>query len=205
MQNFWDTFEGAYQMGVQPHRTYMLETLADHGVESLLDVGCGTGPIYELNRDLGYNFKYKGTDYAEGMIRVCKELFPDGDFEKQDMRKLTEPDNSWDCVLLLHALDHTDDYKAAIKEAARVAKRYVCIVLWRGFVDEGTNISTEQTYGLPEGLDQWPEKNHLQEYSMKVLTDAFAEAGLEVEETAEGEQLNGDYSHYNFLFLLHKT
>ena len=153
---------------------------------------------------MGYNFKYKGTDYAEGMIRVCKELFPEGDFEKQDMRHLTEPDNSWDCVLLLHALDHLDDYKAAIKEAARVSRKYVCIVLWRSFVAEGTNLNPRNMYGKEEGEEPWGD-TFLQEYSKEVLEGAFKEAGLIIKETAEGEALNSDNSHYNFLYLLKKN
>lgn len=202
-ENYWEQedFSQPYQMGYQKHRVYTLGLMQRKDVKSLLDVGCGTGPMYELNKD--YGFTYKGTDYSRTMIDTCKRQFPEGNFEVEDMRHLTEPDNSWDCVLLLHALDHTDDYKAAIKEAARVSKKYVCIVLWRGFVNEGTNISDRNMMGKQEGEEPWKD-TYLQEYSKEVLEEAFKEAGLTVEEIAEGDQLNGDYSKYNFLFLLRK-
>ena len=204
---YWDTFgPELYQMGPQKHRLYMLDLLQEKGVKSLLDVGCGTAPIFELLWNGGAEWRsikdYKGVDYSWRMIETCKEQFPSGNFEVQDMRKLKEPDNSWDCVLLMHSLDHTNNYQAAIKEAARVAKRYVCIILWRSFVEEGTNLNNRNMYGKKEGEEPW-EDTYLQEYSKKALEDEFEKNGLVIEETAEGEKLNEE-NKYNFLFMLKK-
>ena len=130
-KTYWDTFEGSYQHGAQKHRIYALNLFREKGVESILDVGMGTGPIYQLienNKEL-WDFKYKGTDYSPVMVAIAKENFPEGWFEVEDARHLKEPDNSWDCVLLMHCLDHLDDYQSAIREATRVAKKYVCIIL----------------------------------------------------------------------------
>ena len=203
-KNFWDSFEGRYQMGEQKHRMYLLNLLKDKGVKTLLDDGCGTAPIYEIIKDhpdLG--FEYKGTDYSEGMIEICKREFPEGNFEVQDARKLTEKDNSWDCVLLMHALDHLDDYQSAISEAARVASKYVCIVLWRGFIAEGTNLNDRNMMNKNEGEEPW-EDTHLQEYSRDTLQTEFKKNKLKVVHTATGETINSDASKYNFLFLLKK-
>lgn len=216
-QTYWEheDFSRPYQMGNMPHREYMLDLLEEKGVRSILDNGCGTGPIYQLIRDIvkptddmityvkRWDFKYKGTDYSRTMIETCKELFPEGDFEVQDARKLTEPANSWDCVLLMHALDHLDDYKSAIKEAARVASKYVCIILWRGFVDEGTHLNDKNSYAKQEGEEPWKD-TYLQEYSREALDEAYKEAGLRIVHEADGEKINGDYSHYNYLVLLEK-
>jgi ubiquinone/menaquinone biosynthesis C-methylase UbiE len=203
-KTYWESedFESAYQMGKQPHRVYLLNLLKNKGVVSILDVGCGTGPIYELNEE--YGFKYKGTDYSRTMINTCKRLFPAGNFEVEDARHMTEKDNSWDCVLLMHCLDHLDNYQAAIAEAKRVASKYVCIVLWRGFVDGGTRLNPRNTYGKQEGEEPW-EDTYLQDYSREVLEEEFNKNDLKVVQTAEGNDLNGDYSHYNFLFLLEKN
>lgn len=213
-KTFWDTFTTTYQMGSQKHRVFMLDLLQKVGVKSLLDVGCGTAPIYEMIKNTEvdvegfikvkrWEFKYKGTDYSEGMIEVCKREFPEGDFEQQDARKLKEKDNSWDAVVLLHCLDHLDDYQSAIKEAARVSKKYVCIVLWRGFVAEGTNLNDRNMYGKEEGEEPW-EDTHLQEYSREVLEKAFKDAGLEIVQERDGEDINSDQSKYNYLVLLKK-
>lgn len=216
-KTYWESedFARPYQMGPQKHRTYMLDLLKEKGVKTLLDDGCGTAPIYQLikegtevSNDMivfpRWTFTYKGTDYSRTMIETCKEQFPEGNFEVQDARKLSEDDNKYDCVLIMHALDHLNDYKAAIKEAARVSNKYVCIILWRGFVNEGTNLNPRNTYGKQEGEDPW-EDTYLQEYSKESLEEAFKEAGLVIEEIAEGEVLNSDQSHYNFLYLLRKV
>lgn len=214
-RTYWESedFTRAYQMGDQKHRRYMLDLLKRKGVKSIFDVGCGTGPIYQLikgtkeveSEDLvdRWPFVYKGTDYSRTMIQTCKEILPEGNFEVQDARKLTEADNSWDCVLLMHALDHLDDHESAIKEAARVANKYVCIILWRGFVNQGTNLNPRNTYGKEPGEDPW-EDTYLQEYSREVLEEDFKKAGLVIDEIAEGEAINSDQSKYNFLYLLRK-
>lgn len=208
---YWESedFSRPYQMGEQKHRSYMLDLLKRKGVATLLDDGCGTAPIYQLiteNEEGRWDniTKYKGTDYSRTMIETCKEQFPHGDFEVQDARDLMENDDTWDCVLLMHALDHLDNYQAAIKEAARVSNKYVCIILWRGFVNDGTNLNPRNRYGKEEGEPDWQD-TYLQEYSQESLDKAFKQAGLVVEEVAEGELLNSDQSHYNFLYLLRKV
>ena len=202
-RTYWETFHSPYQMGPQKHRIYMLDLLQSKGIESLLDVGCGTAPIYELIINTPYGFEYKGVDYSWSMIEVAKKEFPEGNFEVQDARSLNEAAQSWDCVLLMHALDHLDDYQAAIREAARVAKRYVCIILWRSFVNEGTRLNPRNMYGKKEGEEPW-EDTYLHEYSREVLEEEFKKSSLSIEHIAEGEAINSDSSHYNFLYLLCK-
>ena len=200
-RTYWDSFKSTYQMGSQKHRIYLLDKMKELGIEGFLDVGCGTGPLYELNKD--YGFEYKGIDYSWAMVAIAKDTFPEGSFEIQDARKLKEPNNSWDAVVCMHTLDHLDDYKSAIQEMAKVARKYVIIILWRSFVNEGTNLNDRNMMGKKEEEEPW-EDTHLQEYSKQVLEEAFEEAELTIQETAEGEQLNSDSSHYNFMFICRK-
>lgn len=222
-KNYWDFLvqdHSLYQMGPQSHRVYLLDLLRNKGVKSILDTGCGTGPIYKLITDeveevvqSGYpieeakwNFKYKGTDYSEGMIESCKFNFPEGDFEVQDNRKLKEPDNSWDCVLMMHVLDHLDDYEAAIKEGARVCKKYVLIVLWRGVnYDEGAknNLNSRSRYGKSDEDPTLWEDTHLQDFAWEPLKKAFDNAGLKVVQKEDGPEVNKE-GRYNTLILLEK-
>lgn len=202
-RTYWDQWEGLYQMGKQKHRLYALDLFQRKGIETLLDVGCGTGPIYQIIKEDKLPFIYKGTDYSPAMIGVCKEHFPQGNFEVEDARHLSEPANTWNCVLLMHCLDHLNDYQAAVSEAARVSNKYVCIILWRSFVDEGTRLNDRNMMDKKEGEDPW-EDTYLHEYSRQALEDAFEKAGLKIEEIAEGEAINSERSSYNFLYLLRK-
>ena len=222
LRTYWDylTQDGhTYQMGAQSHRVWLLDLLKEKGVKSLLDIGCGTGPIYQLIRDTNldgnpvthegeekrWTFKYKGTDYSDGMIDVCKKEFPEADFEVQDARKQLEKDNSWDCVLVMHCLDHLDDYQAAINESARVAKKYVLIVLWRGInYNEGAvnNLNNRNRYGLEDNQPDW-EDTHLQDFAWEPLKKAFDEAGLKIVLKEDGQEVNKE-GRYNTVILLEK-
>lgn len=220
-KNYWDylTQDGhTYQMGAQSHRVYLLDLLMEKKVKSILDVGCGTGPIYQLIKETTagdpgegrtnfwrWPFEYKGTDYSEGMIEVCKKEFPEGDWEVEDARKLTEKDKSWDCVLIMHTLDHLDDYQSAIKEAARVSKKYVLIVLWRGVnYSEGAinNLNDRNMYGKEPGDEPWKD-THLQDYAWDPLVQAFREADLKMVLKEDGPEINKE-GRYNTLILLEK-
>lgn len=207
-RTYWEheDFASPYQMGTQKHRRYILYKLNELEVKSLLDVGCGTGPIFELiiNGPQWDNIhKYKGVDYSWRMIETAKELFPHGNFEVQDARKLKEEDNSWECVLLMHCLDHLDDYKAAIKEAVRVSKKYICICLWRSFVSEGTNLNPRNMYGKKEGEEPWQD-TFLQEYSKGALIKEFDKYGLEDIDFNNGEEVN-DPGKFNTVWILKKS
>ena len=205
--NYWDKVaqKGQYQMGPQIHRIYLLNLLKKLGVKSFLDVGCGTGPLYELLinaplRDYLPISEYKGVDYSEEMIRVCKKEFPKGNFEVQDARKLLEVDNSWDAVVLMHCLDHLDKYQEAIQEAARVTRQYVIIILWRALTGNDNNLNSHNSLERIEG--EWSD-THLQEYSIVNLLNAFAYADLRLELEYAGEEINQGNSQ-NRLFVLKK-
>lgn len=200
--SFWDSFHSLYQHGPAKHRTYLLNRLEELGVDSFLDVGCGTGPLYELNQQLESPFVYKGTDYSWAMIEQAQQHFPKGDFEVQDARKLTERDGSWDAVVLMHCLDHLDDYKAAIREAARVSNKYVVIILWRSFVGSGTNLNDKNMMNKEPGESPWQD-TYLQEYSREALLEAFKLAKLKVIDETSGDKVN-DPGKYNFIWWLEK-
>lgn len=204
-KNFWDHVVengNTYQMGEQKHRIFLLDLLKKIGVVTLLDVGCGTAPLYQIIRDNfeKYQFGYKGVDYSNNMIEVCKKEFPNGRFAVEDARRLKELDNSWHAVVLLHSLDHLDDYEKAIKEAARVASTYVAIVLWRPLTQGENNLNSHNDMDRKEGA--W-EDTHLQEYAMNNLLTAFKKAKLKLELEYSGEEIN-EKGQSNRLFLLKK-
>jgi SAM-dependent methyltransferase len=54
---------------------------------SILDVGCGTGePIARYFIEKGYDLT--GVDYAQSMIRLVKQRFPEQSWQVADMREL---------------------------------------------------------------------------------------------------------------------
>lgn len=214
---YWDIVEitNGYQMGPQKHREYLLDLLKKHQVSSILDVGCGTGPIYHLIQTTAeptadaitmvkrWDFKYKGVDYSHHFINWAKKKFGKM-FEVQDARHLKEKDNSWDCVLLLHSLDHVKQYDEVIKEAVRVSKKYVCIVLWRDFrLDDLVVVNDRNMLSKKEGEEPW-EDTYLTQYSKKTLEKEFTKNKLKIVAEVGTEELASEQCKYSYLYLLEK-
>ena len=77
--------------------------------------------------DIGSGAKPKlASTYAEiAIVRCDKHRYSGVDL--QNMEKLTYPDDSFDIVVCVNALDHTKDPKSAIKEMIRVSRSMVYI------------------------------------------------------------------------------
>lgn len=212
-------------MGSQSHRLYLLDLLCGYHndskqglyvqpIRSLLDVGCGTGPIYDLlafdkrKFDSKWNSieKYKGVDPSESMIESCQYHFPKGDFAVEDARHLTEEDDSWDCLLYMHSFDYLYEYKVAIRQMYRVTKKYVCIVLWQalGYGEGRThglnNTTTPMT--IPENVD-W-DTARLQHFAWPLLKEEFKHAGFDLLLKKDDEEINKE-GRQNTLLLFEKV
>lgn len=200
---YWDIVDVPYQMGAHKHRLFVLDLLKKLKVETILDVGCGTGPIYDLIVKNKYGFGYKGVDYSPNFIGWAREEFGDM-FEIQDARKLKEKDESYDCVLLLHSLDHVKQWQEVLAEATRTSKKYVCLVLWRMFrLDGEVQINDRNTMSKEEGEEPW-EDTYLLQFAPEPLEAEFKKLGLRIEKFADVDDLYSDQSKVNIMYLLRK-
>src|SRR5260221_7894126 len=86
----------------------------------VLDVGCGDGLIAKL---IGQERPDLTLDGIDVLVRPHTHI-PVRAFNG---RRIDSPDNSYDAVLFVDVLHHTDDPAVLIREAARVARR--CIIL----------------------------------------------------------------------------
>ncbi len=117
---------------------------------SLLDVGCGSGyyrTVFEHLVPGGVD--YQGIDYSPAMIALARQQDPQGNFAVADATKLPYPNKSFDIVFNGVSLMHILDFRDAIREAARVARRYVILhtaVLRRG---GGPVYLGKEAYGGP--------------------------------------------------------
>lgn len=106
--------------------TRRIRVLSDHLARfippnaRLLDVGCGDGTLTKRLCELRPDITAEGVDV---LIRP-QTAIPVTQFDGQ---KLPFPDASFDCILFVDVLHHTEDPTVMLREAARVAKN--CIVL----------------------------------------------------------------------------
>lgn len=91
--------------------------LLSPATEALLDVGCRDG---RLRSHLPPTVKYTGIDLTPGpwVAQIC-------DIEQG----IPFPDNSFDAVVALDVLEHTDNIWFAFRELVRVARSQIMVVL----------------------------------------------------------------------------
>ena len=56
---------------------------------SVLDIGCGFGDFYQYLKDRDIRAKYTGYDINGDLIKICRNKFPEADFEVKDIQKDT--------------------------------------------------------------------------------------------------------------------
>ena len=194
MKNWWSEHicnHHAYQRRIATEPFKYLATLYGE-LDSVFDVGCGSAVWYENHKAFMKKGDYKGTDVTEEFITASKQDYPETQWEVQDACELKEKDNSWDVVLLIHVLEHTDGFEKPIKEALRVAKKRVIIVLWKDLI-------------LGGGIDIRKEPGDLLAYSNAYGLEVFEDfiKTLNCKITIKNELIM-DGTHYNYFYVLDK-
>jgi ubiquinone/menaquinone biosynthesis C-methylase UbiE len=90
--------------------------------ERVLDLGCGTGRLYEIFKDK--NIDYTGVDFSENLVRIAREEHGDR-FVVGDILSLPFSDNYFDSVWAIAVLHHIPTKKLrkrALGEIKRVLK-----------------------------------------------------------------------------------
>jgi SAM-dependent methyltransferase len=87
---------------------------------SLLDVGCGDGEIDRLVGEERPHLRIEGIDV---LVRPDASI-PVTAF---DGREIPHPDDSFDGVLFVDVLHHSDDARELLREARRVARSFILI------------------------------------------------------------------------------
>lgn len=100
------------------------------GVETVLDVGCGTGFLQGMIPDKKYLGVCLGNDYKVALDAGRNVIQADYSF-------LDFEDNSFDLVVSRHSLEHSPMPLLTLMEWHRVAKTFLCLVVpateWYGY------------------------------------------------------------------------
>ena len=97
---------------------------------SVLDVGCGTGVMFELISDLGLNVDYLGIDVTEKFLDVAQSLYPEDRhrFRRMSLYETKKLRRKFDAVICRHVLEHLPDYVPAIQSLySRAAKKLILV------------------------------------------------------------------------------
>ncbi len=124
-ERLWGYLRGDKGVG-HASRAWLRDFLAEHGIGSLLDIGCGTGVEYEgIAADPRLaGLAYTGVDTCQRAVKLARKAFPQAKW--QTAVKV----GTCDAVLLRHVLEHQDRdaMQALVAEACTAARRCVVIV-----------------------------------------------------------------------------
>lgn len=147
-------------------RTVLEATGAGPGHRAL-DVGCGSGDLLAHLDELG--LRTAGVDPAPGMVAHARVRVPGADIRLGDAERLPWPDDTYDLVTAVNALQFADDTAGALAELVRVTVPggHVAIVNWAGrehndldtieaaLADaEGEEVRPDGDLRAPGGLDR---------------------------------------------------
>lgn len=110
------------QMLIRRHSRILADRLGRElrGVRDVLDAGCGDGGIDQLIQESVPHLSIKGIDVLIRPRPKIKVTLFDG-------RTVPFPDQSFDAVMFVDVLHHTDDPMVLLREARRVARKLVLI------------------------------------------------------------------------------
>jgi len=95
-----------------------------------LDVGCGSG--LALAEALRRGADVTGLDAADALLAIARRRVPGGDLRQGELEQLPFPDQSFDLVTGFNSFQYAASPLAALREAARVARRggRVVVATW---------------------------------------------------------------------------
>ena len=134
---------------------------------SVLDVGCGGGAYVAWLALRG--IRATGIDLTRELVRYAQENRPGEEFILGSALALPFKDSSFDTVLLLDVIEHLQDDRRALAEAARIARLRVIVAV------PYTDPRMRSVGYLPY---HWEDTTHLRNYTIESLSEAGAAAGL---------------------------
>lgn len=102
--------------------------ITHYSINSLLDVGSGTGRAIQYLLKQNSNLRLEGIEPVAALRRVAANKgIPENNLKDGDAKKLPYTDNAFECVSAFGVLHHVDKPEHAIREMLRVAQRAIFI------------------------------------------------------------------------------
>ena len=125
-EEFWNKYADENESRYNEEFAKYVRDLASSlpGVQSILEIGCGTGIDLRLFSD---SFQLHGIDLNEHALEIAKEKVPNGNFKNGTITNLPFEDSSVDFVFTHGLMNYLDDdiLEKGIAEMFRVSKKWI--------------------------------------------------------------------------------
>ena len=101
-----------------------LQELPPGTIQDVLELGCGTGAV-AADLAAAYKMNVHGTDYDRMQIEIARSIRPKSahlHYSVEDAARLAFQDAHFDLVISQNVFHHLADWKAAVREVARVLR-----------------------------------------------------------------------------------
>lgn len=155
-------------------------------IHSVLDIPCGTGRISELLLQKG--FTVSCGDVSSEMINVAKAKLDSyrpgiADFSNMDIYNIDRDSDLYDCVTCIRLFQHltSEDRSKALRELARVSKKYVIvnvmyISLYYGFLRRVRQLLGRYAPSCTSSKEEI--KKELEYSSLRLVESIFTQRGF---------------------------
>lgn len=96
----------------------------------IMDVGCGTGTLYENIKDENLDVEYLGIDITSKIIEINRNAFPEARWEIQDANNIKLKSNSFDIVVCKDLLEHIQNYRKPVEKFLEISRKRVLLAFF---------------------------------------------------------------------------
>jgi ubiquinone/menaquinone biosynthesis C-methylase UbiE len=126
----------------------ILDLVAPHAGERLLDVGCGTGNYLQVFREKWCSVT--GVDSSADVLEIAREKVGDSiELRLSKAEDLPFSDDEFDIVTIINALETVSNPRKAIAEAIRVCRGRIFIGFLNNRSFVGTRQRLKEIFGFP--------------------------------------------------------
>lgn len=152
-------------------------------IDSVLDVGTGTGGFLEILISAFPNAKITGVDPNIDSLEKAKDKYPDFVFSEMGAEKLAFPDDTFDVVSISMAMHHLPNVSASFKEMKRVLKPGAWIIVSELFSD---NLNAAQEvhkmfHHFRSTCDRILGINHNETFKKEEIIQLVKESGISLQ------------------------
>jgi len=173
LERFYETTYIKHEkcVGETPELLRRLLTVKDFlnskkGINKILDAGCSRGYLSKVIK----NKEIYGIDVSSELLKDVKGY---KEVKKASLFSIPYRDNFFDLVICFQVLEHVPNYRRALRELKRVAKKY--ILLSTDFVTKSDKVNSRDPFSNPHG--------HIHQFNLTNFVLELKKIDLEILDT----------------------